>query len=173
MTILTFQFSTLILNLHPPIETLKLVQAKPQRRQVRYWRELEFVNWPACRFVAELEFKLLFQEEAAEQADSLEMELERMMDSVGCSRWFQVFSISFPSYIDRISWEHIWEFRYPNRNMMSTLPKWVAASVCESDFPEEVSATQDAEKPRGVELISSDLYWSCISSMHYWYNIDV
>lgn len=28
---------------------------------------------------------------ATEQADSLEMELERMMDSAGCSRLFQIF----------------------------------------------------------------------------------
>jgi hypothetical protein len=41
-----------------------------------------------------------------------------------------------------------------------------AASVCESDFPEEVTATQDAdEKPQGADhflkhtlLISSDIY---------------
>lgn len=81
---------------------------------------------------------------ATEQADSLEMELERMMDSAGCPRSFQIF---FP--------------------IISTLPKLIgAASVCESDFPEEVTATQDAdEKPQGADhffkhtlLISSDIY---------------
>ena len=47
MTIPTFQFSTFILNLLPPFETLKLVQAKLQRRQV-LWRDFEVVNWLAC-----------------------------------------------------------------------------------------------------------------------------
>ena len=150
MTIPTFQFSTCILNLLPPIETLKLVQAKLQRRQV-LWRYFEFVNWLACNsswpWFCSREWQL------QNRRIAWKWSLRGWWILPGAQDYFKYLFLLFQLF--------------PNCCCKCL---WVR-------LPEEVTATQDAdEKPQGADhflkhtlLISSDIYWSYIASMHYWY----